>query len=37
MTSDNGYIVGGYTYSYGAGQSDVYLVKNDTNPNSIAE
>lgn len=27
QTSDGGYIVGGYTYSYGVGASDMYLIK----------
>jgi hypothetical protein len=28
-TSDGGYLVAGYTYSFGAGQSDMYVVKTD--------
>ncbi len=35
LIRDNGFVIGGHTYSYGEGQSDVYLIYTDPNGTEI--
>jgi regulation of enolase protein 1 (concanavalin A-like superfamily) len=35
LTTDGGYIIGGKTFSYGAGSADMYMVKTDSNGDTL--